>query len=216
MTTESTIRKRRWWYATVAALALAALSVAAQPAHASGPPPITWLGGGQVGVLATAVSPDQQTIAVAGGDNTVKLWRIADHRLIRTFAGHLGGVSTVAFTPDGQYLVSGGEFVFGSSDGDLKLWRVADGATLKVLTGHRSILLSVAFSPDGRTLASGGVDTTVRLWRTSDFKLIRVLQHTDTVNSVAFSASAYRYSPSRPVRSNTERRGKMSYPPTTR
>lgn len=164
--------------------------VAGQPAHAAGAPPIKWLGGGQVGVLATAVSPDQRTVAVAGGDSTVKLWRIADHRLVRSFAGHLGGVSAVAFTPDGQYLVSGGEFVFGSNESDLKLWRVADGALVRdfKVPADAVDVRAVAVSPDGRLVAAGHSRGQVNLYRVSDGGLVRsLLGHSDQVFSVAFS-----------------------------
>ena len=40
---------------------LSAVAAAAEPAHAQGPPPINWIGGGTVGVRGVAVSPDGQT-----------------------------------------------------------------------------------------------------------------------------------------------------------
>jgi WD40 repeat protein len=200
VTTESTRQRRfghRWWsrrwsYGAIAALALAAQLVAAQPAHAAGLPPIKWIGGGQIGVLAEAVSPDQQTIAIAGGDSTVKLWGVGDHRLIRTFAGHIGGVSAVAFTPDGKFLVSGGDFVFGSSDSPLKLWRVADGAFIQgfKVPADAVDVRSVAVSPDGTLVAAGHSRGQVNLYRISDGALVRSLpgnSDSDQVLSVAFS-----------------------------
>ena len=44
------------------------------------------------------------------------------------------------------------------------------------------------FSPDGKTIASASLDTTVRLWNSSNGNFIRALKgHTDSVNSVVFS-----------------------------
>ena len=71
-----------------------------------------------------------------------------------TLTGHTGGVSDVAFSPDGRILASS------SYDHTLRLWDVVTGEHIRTLTGHRHQVLSLAFSPDGRTLASGSVDET--------------------------------------------------------
>jgi WD40 repeat protein len=60
----------------------------------------------------------------------VRLWRVADGRLLRTLEGHTGSVQSVAFSPDGQTLASG------SWDNTVRLWRVADGRLLRTLEGH--------------------------------------------------------------------------------
>ena len=86
-------------------------------------------------------------------------WQRAPRGLVRTLAGHTGGVYSVAFSPDGQYLASG------SADNTIKLWEVATGREVRTLAGHTRIVFSVAFSPDGRTLVSGSTDNTIKLWR---------------------------------------------------
>jgi WD40 repeat protein len=72
---------------------------------------------------------------------------------------HESRVSSVAFSPDGQTLASGG------SDGSIRLWDLTTGTSNpRVLTGHELAILSLVFSPDGLTLASASDDQTIRLW----------------------------------------------------
>lgn len=77
----------------------------------------------------------------------------------RRLLGHGGWISSVAFSPDGRQIVSGG------ADGTLRRWDAGTGAAIgEPLTGHGVPVYSVAFSPDGRQIVSGSADGTVRLW----------------------------------------------------
>ena len=71
---------------------------------------------------------------------------------------HEGSVHSVAFSPDGKFLASGGD------DHTVRIWSVETGECLKVLKEQESSVHSVAFSPDGKFLASGGRDKIVRIW----------------------------------------------------
>ena len=62
--------------------------------------------------------PGGRWVASAGEDSSVKVWDSRTGRLIRTFRGHTGLVSSLAFTPDGQRLFSG------SRDKTVKVWDV--------------------------------------------------------------------------------------------
>ena len=68
-----------------------------------------------------------------------------------------GNTDSIAFSPDGQTLVSGGGF-------RVHLWDVRTGNNFRTLEGHTYFVFSVAFSPDGNTIASGSWDGTVLLW----------------------------------------------------
>jgi WD40 repeat protein/serine/threonine protein kinase len=103
------------------------------------------------------------------------------HRIVQSHLILRGGLS-VAYSPDGRTLVSGGQ------DGTVRVWETATGRELHTLRGHAHVVYAVAFSPDGRTLASGGEDQTVWLWEAATGRALRVLRgHTDHVHGVAFS-----------------------------
>jgi len=96
--------------------------------------------------------------------------------------GHSSAVTSIAFSPDGQTLVSG------SYDKTVQLWDVATGTELRAFIGHDSYVASVAFSPDGKTLASGSYDYTVQIWDVATGAKLRTLKgYAGAVYSVAFS-----------------------------
>ncbi len=98
------------------------------------------------------------------------------------FTETLGGIFSVAFSPDGKLLATG------DTNGGVHLYQVADGKQLLIYKGHTGCVWSVSFSPDGDILASGGNDNTVKLWDIRDSKCRKTLHgHSSVVLSVAFS-----------------------------
>ena len=97
-------------------------------------------------------------------------------------------VASLAFSPDGKYLLSGGH------DGTIRLWEKASRKLLYLIIINEPAIeippgiMSVSFSPDGSVFASGIRDRTVRLWKTETGDQIRVLSgHERGLRSVAFS-----------------------------
>jgi WD40 repeat protein len=103
-------------------------------------------------------TPDNQYMATAGYDRTVKLWDTRDWSLVRTFEGHTDAVDSIAVSPDGRRLVTG------SWDATVRLWDLETGRPLHQMRGHLGNVLRVAYSPDGKRVASGGQDGVTRLW----------------------------------------------------
>ena len=103
----------------------------------------------------------------------------------QNLTGHTGGVFSVAYSPDGRRIVSGG--------GELKVWDAESGEEMLTLKGHTSIAYSVAFSPDGRRIVSGSGDQTLRVWGAeSGEEMLTLKGHSGTVTSVAFSPDGRR------------------------
>ncbi|NEQ09895.1 MAG: hypothetical protein F6K37_29325, partial [Moorea sp. SIO4E2] len=137
----------------------------------------------QDSVLSVSVSPDNQLIASASSDQTIKLWS-RDGQLLHSIEGHEKGhektVWCVSFSPDNQIIASA------SKDKTVKLWD-QDGRLINTLTGHNKGVKWVSFSPDGETIASASGDKTIKLW-SRDGTLIKTLTgHGKAVLSVSFS-----------------------------
>jgi WD40 repeat protein/serine/threonine protein kinase len=94
--------------------------------------------------------------------------------------GHEGPVWTVAFSPDGSRLASGGD------DHNLILSDARTGGVLAALKGHTQVIRSVAFSLDGSRLASASADHTVRIWDARTGQPLMTFPGTEEMNAVAF------------------------------
>ncbi len=125
-------------------------------------------------------------ILTSGGDDQVIcLWHVETGRCLATWDGHDDRILALAFSPDGQYLVSG-------DPRHIKLWDASTGdcqQTFDAITNR-----GWAFSfPDwviapSIILAAGGDDRAITLWNVRNGQLLEVLTgHTNTVQAVTFS-----------------------------
>jgi len=96
---------------------------------------------------------------------------------------HDGAVTAVAFSPDGQVVLTG------SDDNTARLWDVGTAQPRGESLKHEGSVSAVAFSPNGQTVVTGSQDNTARLWD-ADTGLLRrePIRQEGYVTATAFSA----------------------------
>jgi WD40 repeat protein len=146
-------------------------------------------------------SPDGSLLAAGCNDHVVRILEVGTQKVVKELREHTGGVSALAFSPDGRRLASAG-----GSDGTIAVWDTAKWTLLLTLKRGSGDVTGVAFTPDGRRIvASYGdsyypvpepwvtmeyPDEQVRTWDAASGELIgsfRVGGH--RVKSVALPAS---------------------------
>lgn len=104
-------------------------------------------------------------ILASGSRGETKLWDLAKGELIETLSeypwvlsGLIDEVNSLAFSADGQTLVSGG------ADSTIKIWHTGALDLIDILHKHNGVVRCVAFTPDGSMLATGGDDRKILFW----------------------------------------------------
>ena len=136
-------------------------------------------------------SPDGTRIVSSSIDGTAKVWDVASGQETLTLKGDKVAESfepiwSVAFSPDGDRIVTGGGG--GGAGGKVKLWNARTGQQTQTLRGHSKAVQCVAFSLDGKQIISSGFDSTLKLWDIATGKeTLTLTGHTGPVSSVAIS-----------------------------
>ncbi len=137
-------------------------------------------------VQTVAYSPVNPFLIASAGDNgEIKLWNL-QNGTVATLGRHDDAINSIAFSPDGKFLASGGD------DYVLKLWNVSHKhhiATHEHITDQvRSQVKAVAFSPNGKMIATGGRHA--KLWDANTRNEIVTFRHHEWVWTVTFSSDS--------------------------
>jgi WD40 repeat protein len=98
------------------------------------------------------------------------------------FTKNFGGVLSVAFSSDGQFLATG------DINGEIIVWQVKNSELKLRWTADNTLIRSVAFSPNGQYIASASENQTIKIWEAATGNLIKPLNdENNQVWSIAFS-----------------------------
>jgi WD40 repeat protein len=160
---------------------------------------------------AMAVSPDGQSLAVYGPDNTIQLWDTTGGKVAHTLTMNVAGLAgqpgvavsylcmtlcragpsngcgaSLAFSPDGKLLAQGSMLVSSRDNKFIRLFDIASGQELRELSGNFFEACSVAFSPGGKMLVTGTSDGS-KLWDVASGRELSTLKDSAKSSFVAFS-----------------------------
>lgn len=147
---------------------------------------------------ALAVSPDKSTIAASRG-NQIHVYDAGSGKHIRSLiapdlkttagkpvaAAHISLVESMAWSPDGKWLVSG-------SFQEVAVWDANTGALRHKIKGFQHLVVAVAFSYDSKLFGVAGGEPTVegeiKVFEVDTWKQVMDVKggHSDTVYGICF------------------------------
>lgn len=105
---------------------------------------------------------------------------------VRFLEGHKGYICSLAYSPDGECIVSA------STDKTLCVWNANTGVRLNVFEGIGDCVSHAVFSPDGHSIVSASLDGTIRVLEAETGKVLRLFDHYYNVSSIAVSPNGKR------------------------
>ncbi|KAG2142888.1 uncharacterized protein EDB93DRAFT_597938 [Suillus bovinus] len=127
-------------------------------------------------------SPSGELLAI-GADN-IEIYNPGTGKHVASFEGHTSYNLSLAWTPDGTRLLTGGDY----DDPTIRKW---DTTTWKQVgdpwTGHSDYINAIAVNHAGTLVASASHDNHVHLWRLSDGQTVATFKHTSWTLCVTFS-----------------------------
>lgn len=119
-------------------------------------------------LVSVALSKSHDRLAIGNREGTVSVYHCATRRLVRRIHPVASIVSSLAFSPDGAMLISGGL-------ASVRSHSMPDGESLSLFGGASGSVVSVGFSPNGLRLVSSDYRGKVAIWNLGSGVLERVL-----------------------------------------
>jgi len=135
-----------------------------------------------VSVSGLVYSPDGSQVS-CGAKFTVYIWDTKTGVLDHTLTGHTDNVNRVAYSPQGNQVVST------SKDTTVRVWDVATEECCHILIGHNVDVSFVTYSPRGDQIASGDKNGSLKLWGMEARTCCWTLSgHTERITKIVYSS----------------------------
>ena len=130
------------------------------------------------GVTCVAISPDDTYFVSGHEDGRINLWDRQGLQLLN-LEGHKSWIWDLAWTPDGQSIVSASE------DQTLRVWNLELGNCVTQLNGHRDRIWQV-ICPANNIVISSSSDQTIKVWDLTQGVCTRTLiGHQEDITALA-------------------------------
>uniref|UniRef100_A0A8C8FHK8 Pre-mRNA-processing factor 19 n=1 Tax=Oncorhynchus tshawytscha TaxID=74940 RepID=A0A8C8FHK8_ONCTS len=129
--------------------------------------------------------PDGLIFGTGTADSQIKIWDLKERTNVANFPGHIGPVTSIAFSENGYYLATGAQ------DSSVKLWDLRKLKNFKTITldNNYEVKRSLVFDQSGTYLAVGGTDIRVYICKQWS-EVLNFTEHTGVVTGVAFGEHA--------------------------
>ncbi|MBD2055012.1 caspase family protein [Oculatella sp. FACHB-28] len=163
------------------------------------------LHGHQAAVHQVIFSSNQNHLATASADGTIRLWPVHSHTIqtdsIQPFkilswsdssspdaaaTPATPNLTTVAFSPDNKQVVA-----IAQNSPQIKIWSVESGDLIQQIEATQAVT-QVSFSPDGKWIATASTDRSISIWQAETGQLQVRLTQSGAVNSLEFSSDGQR------------------------
>ena len=116
-------------------------------------------------------------LLASGGFREVKLWRRP--RDVQQWQVAVDDAATAVAVSHDRSLVA-----VAGTNGVVRLFRAADGQPGPTITGHQDQVTSLRFSSDDQQLITGSLDSSIRIWNTSDGKPLGMIESPAPVHAI--------------------------------
>lgn len=133
------------------------------------------------GIDVVNFAPRGNLIAIAS-EHKVGLWNLESLSTAQSILDHLGEVTKVQFSGDGQFLIST------SAEGNASLWDSLGGRLIATLP-HVTLQWPAGFSSDNSRVLTVSFDNSLRVWKTRDGQpASEWLKHEDRIIAASLSS----------------------------
>ncbi|KAF3076277.1 hypothetical protein CFAM422_001579 [Trichoderma lentiforme] len=132
------------------------------------------LEGHRAAISEIILSKDENRIASASYDKSIRVWDTHTMTCVGTYDGHDEGIASLTYSADEMLLISaGGNGTFKVWDANMAIQSAEVETHERVeIESHKGAVLEVIFSPDKKKIITTSGDRTVRLWDSTTGKCL--------------------------------------------